>query len=163
MTKAVGGALDPADPHPRGHVFIAYAREDSQHADRLQRSFEIFGLRVWRDTTNLWPGEDWQAKIRRAITTDALVFVACFSRASVSRPKSYYNVEIALALEQLRQFRPADSRFIPVRLDDCEIPELDIGGGRTLGSIHRIDVFGHQSDESIARLTATILRLLGKL
>lgn len=60
--------------------------------------------------------------IRRAITSDALAFIACFSSSTVSRDKSYQYEEIALAIDQLRQRRPSVSWLIPVRFDDCDIP-----------------------------------------
>src|SRR5215469_18955273 len=84
------------------HVFISYAREDRHLVDQLQRKLEDVGVRVWRDTTDLWPGEDWRAKIRDAITRDALVFIACFSRQGLERIRSYQNEEILLAIEELR-------------------------------------------------------------
>jgi hypothetical protein len=88
------------------HAFISYVREDADHVDLLQRRLEKAGVRVWRDTADLWPGEDWQAKIRRAIQDDALVFIACFSRKSVARNRSYQNEELVLAVEELRRRRP---------------------------------------------------------
>jgi len=117
--------------------------------------------RVWRDTANLWPGEDWRTKIRRAITSDALVFIACFSRRSTARRKSYQNEELNLAVEELRR-RPEDQPwFVPVRLDDCQIPDIYIGGGnRTLSHIQCVDYFGKHADEGAARLVAAILRIL---
>lgn len=63
---------------------------------------------MWRDTSSLWPGEDWRAKIREAISRDALVFIACFSSRSVARQVSYQNEELLLAIEQLRRRRPDD-------------------------------------------------------
>ena len=102
-----------------GHAFISYVREDSQAVDRLQRVLEAAGIRVWRDTGNLWPGQDWRAVIRRAITGNALAFIACFSRNSVGRERSYQNEELTLAIEQFRQRQPDDSWLIPVRFDDC--------------------------------------------
>lgn len=62
-----------------GHVFISYVREDADRVGQLQRALQVAGIPVWRDTADLWPGEDWQAKIRSAITDNALVFIACFS------------------------------------------------------------------------------------
>ena len=61
-----------------GHAFISYVREDSNRVDQLQRRLEAAGIPVWRDTADLWPGEDWRAEIRRAISDNALVFIACF-------------------------------------------------------------------------------------
>ena len=101
-------------------------------------------------------------KIRRAITDDALAFIACFSSRSVARRKSYQNEELLLAIEQLRLRRPDGIWLIPVRLDDCDIPDLDLGGGRTLGSIQRVDLFGDKRDIGIVRLVTAVLGILGQ-
>ncbi len=143
-----------------GHVFMSYVREDSHHVHRLQGALQAAGIPVWRDTADLWPGEDWRVKIRRAITDNALVFLACFSRAGLARSKSYQNEELTLAIEQMRLRRPDDPWLIPVRFDECIIPDRDIGGGRTLTSIQCADLFGDRSDEGAARLVAAILRIL---
>lgn len=145
----------------QGHVFVSYVREDRHDVDWLQSFLEASGIRVWRDTTDLLPGEDWQATIRRAITDDAFVFIACFSRRSLARDKSYQNQEFNLAIEQLRLRRPDVPWLIPVCFDDCSIPDLDIGGGRTLASIHRADLFGEGRDQAVSQLVTAVLRILG--
>lgn len=145
-----------------GHAFIAYVREDSSNVDRLQDVLEAAGVPVWRDTADLWPGEDWRQKIRHAITENALVFIACFSRKSVSRKFSYQNEELVLAIDQLRRRRTGDLPWIiPVRFDDCDIPDFDLGAGRTFGSLQRVDLFGENADEGAARLTEAVLQILG--
>jgi TIR domain len=75
---------------PAGHVFISYVREDSRQVDRLQDRLAAAGLDVWRDTASLWPGQDWRRAVRQAIEDGALVFIACFSRRSLSRVKSQW-------------------------------------------------------------------------
>jgi len=145
-----------------GHAFISYVREDSHNVDELQRRLEEAGVRVWRDTANLWPGEDWRAKIRHAINDNALAFIVCFSHASLARDKSYQNEELTLAIEQLRLRRPEDPWLFPVRFDDCDIPDRDVGGGRTLTSIQRADLFGDRYAEGSARLIAAVVRILGQ-
>jgi hypothetical protein len=127
----------------------------------LQEALEAAGIRVWRDTANLWPGEDWRAKIRSAITDDALVFLACFSSKSLARKTSYQNEELALAIEQMRLRRPNEPWLVPVRFDDCEIPELNLGGGRSLSAIQRADVLPGSFDKGAERLTTAVLRILG--
>jgi TIR domain len=86
-----------------GHVFISYARglHDDQ-VDALQRHLNDAGVEVWRDRDRLWPGADWRLEIRKAITNDVLVFIACFSRQSLARARSYQNEEIQLAIEDSR-------------------------------------------------------------
>ena len=143
-----------------GHAFISYAREDSDNVDRLQRALQAVGVRTWRDTADLWPGENWRVRIRRAITDEALVFIACFSSRSLARARSYQNEELALAVEQMR-LRPREEQWlIPVRFDECEIPDFDIGGGRSLGSIQRVDLFGDRVNEGLTSLTTAVLRIL---
>jgi len=57
--------------------------------------------------------------------------------------------------------RPADDPWlIPVRFDDCEVPDRDIGGGRTLTSIQRADLFDDHIGEGTSRLVDSILRIL---
>jgi hypothetical protein len=145
-----------------GHAFLSYVRENGNEVDKIQRALEAAGVPVWRDTANLWPGEDWRTRIRRAISDDALVFIACFSVAGVARFKSYQNEELTLAIEQLRQRNPDRPWLIPVRIDDCLVPDLDLGAGRTLASIQQIDLFGDMRDVAMVRLVMAVLRILGE-
>jgi hypothetical protein len=145
---------------PAGHAFISYVRENSAEVDRLQRVLEEAGVRVWRDTADLWPGEDWRAKIRQAIVDDALVFLACFSSKSIARKKGYQYEELHLAIDQMRLRRPDIPWLIPVRFDDCVIPNWDIGANRSLASIQRADLFGVRQDEEVSRLVAAVRRVL---
>lgn len=147
--------------NPGGHAFISYVREDSREVDRLQGVLESAGIRVWRDTVDLWPGEDWRARIRQAITGNALVFIACFSHNSAARAKSYQNQELALAVDQLVLRQPDMPWLIPVRFDDCTIPNLDLGGGRMLTSIQAADLFGERYDHAASRLVRSVLQILG--
>ena len=130
--------------------------------DELQQMLEAGGIQVWRDTADLWPGEDWRVKIREAITGDALVFIACFSSASAARQRSYQNEELVLAVEQLRLRRAGDPWLIPVRFDDCQVRDLELGGGRTLASVQRADLFGPGRRQAEERLVAAVMRLLGQ-
>jgi hypothetical protein len=144
----------------QGHAFLSYVREDSGNVDVLQRMLEAGGVPVWRDTASLWPGENWRAKVRDAVTRDALVFIACFSSQSAARRKSYQYEELVLAVDQLRLRRPDDPWLIPVRFDECEVPDYELGAGRTLASIQRIDFFGPDRSPAGARLVAAAQRLL---
>lgn len=144
----------------RGHVFISYVHDDSAMVDCLERMLLDADIPVWRDTSDLRPGEDWRARIRDAITVHALVFIACFSENSLFRAKSYQNEELTLAVEQLRMRQPEQPWLIPVRLDDCQIPDWEIGASRTLNSIQRVDLFGDRLDVGFARLLAAIRRIL---
>lgn len=144
------------------HVFISYITEDSDQIDELQAALEAADFIVWRDKDKLWPGDDWQAEIRNAIRGGTFVFLACFSSNLAKREKSYQFEELTLAAEEYRQRPPGASWLMTARLDECVIPEFDLGAGRTLGrSIHRADLFGSQKSAQIARLVVAIQRSMG--
>ncbi|MDQ4031146.1 MAG: hypothetical protein M3332_02290, partial [Actinomycetota bacterium] len=67
-------------------------------------------------------------------------YLACFSTAYASRKCSYMNEELILAIEELRRRRFDQAWFIPVLLDDGEIPDIPIGRGETLRSLQWVDL-----------------------
>src|SRR5579884_2073483 len=154
-------ALTP-DAGAPGHAFISYVREDKAAVDLLQEILEAAGVTVWRDTENLWPGQDWRMEIRRAITGGSFAFLACFSDNSAARQTTYQNEELIVAVEQMRQMPPGRPWLLPIRLADCDVPEFDLGAGRTLASLHRVDLFGDMWRTGTARLVAAVVRMLGQ-
>jgi hypothetical protein len=126
------------------HVFISYVREDSASVDRLTNDLVSHGVNVWLDRVSIKPGERWDLAIKQAIRSGDF-FVACFSPNSVNKSRSGMNQELSLAVEELT-LRPLDRRwFIPVLLDECEIPEYSIGGLATLRSIQQVKLFSNWS------------------
>jgi tetratricopeptide (TPR) repeat protein len=142
-----------------GHAFISYVREDLERVMRLRRFLEAADIPVWFDTENLWPGQDWRLEVRRAIKSGTLAFLACFSIHSAARATTYQNEEMVLAVEQMRLRPPGAPWLIPVRFDDCPMPEFDLGAGRTLESVHRVDLFDGNWEEGGPRLVASIQRI----
>jgi TIR domain len=143
------------------HAFISYVRQDKARVDRLQQTLEGAGIKVWRDTEKLWPGQDWKIEIGRAIQAGSLAFIACLSENSTQREKTFQNEELILAVEEMRLRKPGAVWLLPVRFDDCAIPAYDLGAGRTLASLHSVDLFGDQQEHGTARLVAAVLSILG--
>lgn len=143
------------------HAFISYVHEDSDHVDKLCTLLNAASIPRWRDRADLGPGDMWKAKIREAISSGSLAFLACFSTKSTGKPKSYQNEEITLAAEEFRLRPPGRTWLIPVRFDDCEIPEWDLGGGRTLRDINYIDLFGDNYAENVVKLIEATKKAMG--
>jgi hypothetical protein len=143
-------SLPPLAPetHPTGHVFISYVHKDARRVDELEDKLKAAGLEVWRDKAEIRPGQDWQQEIKRAISENALAFLACFSSNSMSEPTSYINEELKLAVEQFKQRNSGEPWLIPVRFDDCQLPELDLGDQRTLVGLQRVDLFGREREKN---------------
>ena len=158
-SKLTGVNGQPSGGAP-GHAFISYVHEDHERVNRLQTALEGVGIRVWRDTANLWPGQDWKIEIRNAITGGSLAFIACFSENTAARVTSYQNEELVLAVEQMRLRPPGHAWLIPVRFAECATPEFELGPGRTLDSLQRIDLFDGSWELGVRRLVGAVLRIL---
>lgn len=140
------------------HVFLSYVREDDARVTRIQLALEAQGLTVWRDVTDLWPGELWKTEIRNAIQVDSLAFVPCFSAESALRDTSMMYEELGWAAEQHRRVKPGLSWIFPVLLDDVGVPEIDLGMGQTLGDIQWAKLFENWDSET-KRLVSAIQRV----
>lgn len=142
------------------HAFISYVHEDKAKVDRLQEALEAAGVSVWRDTKDLWPGQNWQDQIRAAIKSDSLAFIACFSDQSTAKEKSYQNAELALAAEEYTLRPPSTDWLVPVRFSECHVPEWNLGAGRNLNSLQRTDLFGDSETVQTIRLVHAVQRIV---
>lgn len=123
-----------------GHVFISYCRENMDAVDRLCENLISQDIKVWLDRNALEPGMQWKSAIQQAIH-HGTYFVACFSKEFNARKQTYMIEELALAVEKLRD-RPFDKVwFIPIKLNECEIPGIDIGGGATLRDLQYVNLY----------------------
>ena len=142
-------------------VFISYVRENNAQVDQLCAVLEAVNIPYWRDRSNLWPGDEWKAKIREAIRSDAMVFLACFSNEYRAKDKSHMNEEVMLATEEWRLRPPGRTWLIPVRFDDGPVPEFDLGPGKTLNDLNYSDLFGPALVPNTAQLVEKIKEIMG--
>jgi len=107
-------------PEESARVFIAYAVEDLAGIRRLCDALRAERCSPWLDKEKLLPGQNWPRAIERAIDV-ADAFVACFSSHS-TRKRGQFQSELRYALDCARK-RPLDEAFfIPVRMEECEVP-----------------------------------------
>lgn len=67
--------------------------------------------------------------------------MACFSKQYWDRRITVMNTELGIAINELGKRRRDQTWFIPVRLDDCEVPDWSIGPGETLRDLQHVDLF----------------------
>jgi hypothetical protein len=151
-------------PDRKKHAFVSYVHEDDEHVGKMCEVLKAAKIPVWRDKDkgNLGPGQDWKAMIRAAIRSDSIAFLACFSSQSNAKGDSYQNEELTLAVEEFRRKPPGRVWLIPVRFDDCEIPEWDLGAGRTLHGLQRVDLFGDGYMPNAIELIEAIKNIMGE-
>ncbi|MFB9780828.1 toll/interleukin-1 receptor domain-containing protein, partial [Rhodococcus baikonurensis] len=99
-------------------------------------------IAYWRDRESLGPGDAWKRVIRDAIQDGTAVFLACFSANQRAKEKSVMNEEIGIAVEEYRLRRPGKTWLVPVRFDDGDIDDWDLGANRSLRDINYVDLFG---------------------
>ena len=153
-TVADGRLLSMQAAGPRALPFISYVSEDDPAVTRLETDLAAHGVELWRDRHQLKPGLRWRDEIRKAII-NGQHFVACFSSASEAKGRSYARAELDLALDELR-LRPRERAwFIPVRMDECQVPDIPIGGGEYLSDLHYVDLAGNWAD-GVSRLAQAL-------
>ena len=131
----------------RPHVFIAYAVEDEEYANRLYHDLRSQGFDPWMDRHKLLPGQNWPRAIERAISVSDF-FIPCFSSRSVGK-RSTFQSELRYALDCLRQ-HPLDYHYLlPVRLDSCCVPD------RITRDIQYVNLFPDWQ-QGLDRLVATM-------
>jgi hypothetical protein len=102
-------------------VFISYAREDIEAARRLYGALKaVPGIEPWFDEENLLPGVRWEPAIRKAIR-ESEFFLALLSKRSATK-RGYVQKERKNALDILDEFPEDQVYFIPIRLEDCQLP-----------------------------------------
>ena len=136
------------------HVFISYCHENKTIVDRLCQTLASHDIHIWLDRDNIGPGTPWKQAIQQAIQHGDF-FIACFSTEANARNQTYMSEELKIAIEELHR-RPVDKAwFIPVKLNECEIPDIDIGGGETLRTLQYVDLYENW-ETGIQRLLSTI-------
>lgn len=78
--------------------------------------------------------------ITDAIKDDALAFIACFSQNSEGRGTTYQREELVLAVEEMRGRPLGAVWFVPVRFDQCKVPDYPLGAGRTVNNLNHLDL-----------------------
>lgn len=127
------------------NIFLSYAREDREAAERLARALEARGWSVWWDPEIL-PGESWDEVIERELNDSRCVLVL-WSRTSVR--KHWVKVEA----EEGRKRRI----LLPVLIDDCS-PPLAF---RAIQAAPLFDWAGEEAHRGFVRLCSAISRKIG--
>lgn len=113
-------------------IFLSYARDDQDSVKPIYKRLRNEGYVPWMDQFDILPGENWERSIRIAIQK-ADFFLIFLSKHSVNR-RGVIQKEIRLALDTWKAMLTSDIYLIPVRLDDCPMPE-------EVADFQRVDIF----------------------
>jgi CRISPR-associated protein (TIGR02584 family) len=118
--------------NPKPKIFISYSRRDEDQAKRLFDDLSRKGCSPWFDKETLLPGQNWREEIQRTIRSCDFV-ILLLSKNSIDR-RGFFQTELRLAMDTLETIPEGDIFAIPLKLDDCRIPDC-------LASLHCVDLF----------------------
>jgi hypothetical protein len=127
-------------------VFLCHASDDKAAVRELYHKLEDSGFEPWLDEENLFPGQDWRREISNAVR-DTDVVLVCLSENSVNKA-GYVQKEIKIALDVADEQPEGTIFIIPVKLEDCEVPDR-------LSAWHWVNL---QDSRGFERLSAALIR-----
>jgi TolB-like protein len=102
-------------------IFLSYASQDADAAQRICDALRTAGLEVWFDQSELRGGDAWDAAIRKQVKECAL-FVPLISTNTDARSEGYFRREWNLAVSRMLDMADDQPFLLPVVIDDT--PEM---------------------------------------
>jgi len=108
-------------------VFLSYASQDAEAAQRICEALRAGGIEVFLDQTELRGGDAWDQKIRHEIH-DCALFIPVVSQHTQERLEGYFRHEWNLAIERTHHMAENKAFLVPVVVDgtpehDPSVPE----------------------------------------
>ncbi len=102
-------------------VFLCHSHSDKSAVRDLYRRLCADGIDPWLDEERIIPGQDWQREIPRAVRNSDAVLV-CLSSGAIKK-SGFLQKEITFALDVAEEQPEGTIYLIPVKLEECELPE----------------------------------------
>jgi hypothetical protein len=102
-------------------IYLSYAREDEKQVQELYERLSNAGFAPWMVSKDVRPGEDWLATSRKAIYQSD--FFLSIRSTNTEQRSGHFDEELAVALEIGKEKPPGEVFLIPVRLEECVVPE----------------------------------------
>jgi TolB-like protein/Flp pilus assembly protein TadD len=106
-------------------VFLSYASQDAQAAQKICEALRAAGIEVFLDQSELRGGDAWDQKIRHEIH-DCALFVPLISAHSNARHEGYFRREWRLAVERTGDMSDRVAFLVPVVIDDTSDSRADV-------------------------------------
>ena len=101
---------------PTGAVFLSYASQDAEAAQRICAALRSAGVEVWFDQSELRGGDAWDRQIRKQIH-DCALFVPVISAHTDARREGYFRREWKLAVDRTADMAEDVAFLLPVVID----------------------------------------------
>lgn len=112
-------------------VFLCYAHSNQNAVQDLYQHLIKNGVDTWLDKERLFPGQDWELEIRKAVRESDIVII-CLSKQF--NQAGFRQKEVRLALDTAMEQPEGEIFIIPARLEECDTLE-------SLRKWHWVDLF----------------------
>ena len=101
---------------PGRAVFLSYASQDAEAAQRICEALRAGGIEVWFDQSELRGGDAWDQRIRREIR-DCALFIPIISAQTQKRPEGYFRLEWKIAVDRSHFMTSEKAFLLPIVID----------------------------------------------
>jgi hypothetical protein len=120
---------------PSRAVFLSYASQGVEAAQRLCEVLRAAGIEVWFDRNELVGGDAWDRKIRKQIAECAL-FLPIISANTQARLEGYFRLEWKFAEDRSHLMAKGRAFLVPIVIDatserDAHVPDAFLAVQRT--------------------------------
>jgi TolB-like protein/Tfp pilus assembly protein PilF len=106
-------------------VFLSYASQDAEAAQKICDALHAAGIEVWFDKSELRGGDAWDQRIRRQIK-DCALFIPVISTSTEARTEGYFRLEWRLAEQRSHLMAKSRVFFVPVCIDGTREDASDV-------------------------------------
>ena len=101
---------------PSHAVFLSYASQDAEAAQKICDALRSAGIEVFLDQSTLRGGDAWDQRIRHEIH-DCILFIPIVSQHTQERLEGYFRHEWKLAIERTHHMAEQKTFLVPVVVD----------------------------------------------
>jgi TolB-like protein len=139
---------------PKRAVFLSYASQNAEPAQRLCNALRAAGIEVWFDRSELRGGDAWDQKIRQQIR-DCTLFLPIISRSTQARSEGYFRLEWRLADQRTHLMGRSRAFLVPICVDNTSEKDADVPDSFSAVQWTRLPD-GAPTSEFVARVTGLL-------
>lgn len=136
-------------------IFISYASDDYEQANRIAAIFKKLGVGVWFDKRSLEPGDDYAREIEKNIQ-ESKVFVPLLSKSTLDPGRRFFKREWKWANDEL-ELRFPEKFIYPIVIDDVDMQESSL---KLFSKFQMIDLSNEEELETNIRKIIRDIRLM---
>jgi TolB-like protein len=136
-------------------VFLSYASQDAEAAQRICTALRSAGVDVWFDQSELRGGDAWDQTIRKRLH-DCRLFIPIISANTEARPEGYFRREWKLAVDRTHDMSQRLAFLVPVVID--RTPEARADVPDAFRSVQWTDLPAGETPQSFVQRVQALLR-----